>query len=114
PGRDMPFDVDLTREVITLEPVDWEVKDNVGVIRISGFSRQTGHDTLIAIKEIEKQLGDNLAGFVLDLRSNPGGALDQAVLVADHFLEKGEIVSERGRHAEDNRSWFARRGDFAE
>lgn len=112
-GRDMPFDVDITREVISLEPVDWEVRDNVGVIRISGFSRHTGRDTLIAIKKIQQQLGPDLDGFILDLRSNPGGALDQALFVSDIFLEGGEIVSERGRHKENNRSFKARPGDFA-
>jgi carboxyl-terminal processing protease len=116
PGRDAPFDVLLTRAVIDLKPVRWEVKDKIGVITITGFSEETGEDVASAIKGIDKQLGAKPLGYIVDLRSNPGGILDEAVKVSDAFLTKGEIVSERGRNKVVVNRWFAEKtfpGDLA-
>lgn len=112
-GRDKPFDVTLTREVIQLRPVKWEVKGDIGVININSFSRNTGADVRAALMAIDKKLGRQPRGYVVDLRSNPGGLLDQAVEVSDAFLETGEIVSQRGRNRRDIERYYARKGDFA-
>ena len=112
-GRDKPFDVTLTREVIQLRPVKWEIKGDIGVININSFSRNTGADVRAALMAIDKKLGRQPRGYVVDLRSNPGGLLDQAVEVSDAFLETGEIVSQRGRNRRDIERYYARKGDFA-
>ncbi len=116
PGRDAPFDLTLTRAIIDLKPVKWEVKDKIGIITISGFSEDTGTDVVSAIKGIETKLGGKPTGYIVDLRSNPGGILDEAVKVSDAFLDKGEIVSERGRDKVVVQRWFAEKavpGDVA-
>jgi len=114
PGRDKPFDVTVTREVIEIRPVKWEIKDGVGIININGFSKQTGQMTRAAVVAIEKALGRRPTGYVIDLRSNPGGLLDQAVEVSDVFLERVEVVSQRGRDKRDIKRYFAEPGDLAE
>ncbi len=111
PGRDKPFDVTLMREVIELKPVKWEVKGDVGIININSFSKNTGAGVRAAIVSIEKTLGHRPTGYVLDLRSNPGGLLDQAIEVSDVFLEHGEIVSQRGRDRNDIERYYAKPGD---
>jgi carboxyl-terminal processing protease len=109
PGRDAPFDVTLTRAIIDLKPVQWEVKDRIGLITITGFSEQTGADVVAAVSGIKKSLGAKPLGYIIDLRSNPGGILDEAVAVSDAFLASGEIVSERGRDKRDIERWWAER-----
>lgn len=111
PGRDKPFDVTITREIIELKPVRWEVKNGTGVINIISFSANTGADVRAAIRGIEKSLGHKPTGYILDLRSNPGGLLDEAVNVSDIFLERGEIVSQRGRRKSDIERYYAKAGD---
>lgn len=111
PGRDKPFDLTLTREVIELKPVKWEVKNDVGIININSFSKNTGAGVRAAILGIEKSLGHKPAGYVIDLRSNPGGLLDQAIEVSDSFLDHGEIVSQRGREKNDIERYYAKPGD---
>jgi carboxyl-terminal processing protease len=113
PGRDKPFDVTLTRAIIELPAVKWEVKDNVGVINVNTFSRETTSETLAAIASIEKQLGRPPMGYIVDLRGNPGGLLDQAVGLSDVFLERGEVVSQRGRKRTDIERYYAKAGDAA-
>ncbi len=113
PGRDKPFDVTLTREVIQLRPVKWEVRGDVGIVNVNAFSRSTGADVRGALSSIDKKLGHLPRGYIVDLRSNPGGLLDQAIEVSDAFLEQGEIVSQRGRNRRDIERYFARKGDFA-
>ena len=112
-GRDKPFDVTLTREIIDLKPVKWEVKGQVGYININGFSKGTGANVRAALMGIDKALGKQPLGYVVDLRSNPGGLLDEAVEISDAFLDSGEIVSQRGRDRRDIERYFARKGDFA-
>ena len=113
PGRDKPFDVTLIREKIELKPVKYEVRDGIGIININGFSAQTGAATENALVAIDKLTGGRPLGYVVDLRSNPGGLLDQAVAVSDAFLDRGEIVSERGREKNDIQRFYAHPGDLA-
>jgi carboxyl-terminal processing protease len=112
PGQPKPLTFTLTREVIKIRPVRWEAKGNVGVIRIASFNRQTGEATRQAVTELSRKIGPDLAGFVIDLRSNPGGLLDQAIEVSDTFLERGEIVSQRGRTKGDIERYYARADDL--
>jgi carboxyl-terminal processing protease len=112
-GRDKPFDVSLVRERIELRPVKWEIKDGVGVININSFAGNTGDATKAALLAIDKATGGRPLGYVIDLRSNPGGLLDQAIDVSDAFLDRGEIVSQRGREKEDIERYYATPGDLA-
>ncbi len=112
-GRDKPIELSLTREIIELKPVKWEVKNDIGVITIISFSANTGADVKSAIRSIDKSLGHKPTGYVLDLRSNPGGLLDEAVSTSDVFLERGEIVSQRGRAKGDVERYYAKPGDDA-
>ena len=112
PGRDKPFDVSLTRERIVLRPVKWEIQDGVGIVNINSFSGNVGQQTEAALTAIDKATGGKPLGYVIDLRSNPGGLLDQAIQVSDAFLERGEIVSERGRARQDIERFYARPGDL--
>jgi carboxyl-terminal processing protease len=119
PGRDEPFDVTVTRGVIELEPVTWELHEDIGVISVNEFSRDVGNDVNRAINDLRKQAalgGGKLNGLVLDLRSNPGGSLDEAVALSDLFLDEGTIVSQRGRIASENQYYHAEsmfKGDVA-
>jgi carboxyl-terminal processing protease len=113
PGRDKPFDVSMVRERIELRPVKWEIKDGIGYININTFSGNVAEQTKSALLGIDKATGGHPLGYVVDLRSNPGGLLDQAVDVSDAFLEGGEIVSQRGREKDDIERYYARPGDMA-
>lgn len=110
-GRDKPLEFTLTREVIDIKPVKWQVKNGIGVIQIVSFSANTGDDVRSAIRSVEKSLGHKPTGYVLDLRSNPGGLLDEAVSTSDVFLNSGEIVSQRGRQKGDIERYYAKKGD---
>lgn len=115
-GRDEPFDVTVKRGIIDLEPVTWKLDGTVGVITVNEFSRDVGADVNRGIADLRKQAANKLTGLVLDLRSNPGGSLDEAVALSDLFLTQGDIVSQRGRFkAEDEyfRAESAFRGDAA-
>jgi carboxyl-terminal processing protease len=112
-GRD-PFDVKLTRATIRIQSVRSHlVGDDIGYIRITSFNEQTDVGLNNAIKSIKQQAGNKLRGIVLDLRNNPGGLLDQAVAVANVFIDKGEIVSTRGRRSDDAQRFDARSGAIA-
>ncbi|QXQ05856.1 S41 family peptidase [Sphingosinicellaceae bacterium] len=113
-GATKPLEFTLKREVIQIKPVKMEVRGTVGVIRISAFNKKTGADTRAAVTDVEKQLGSKLSGFIVDLRSNPGGLLDQAIEVSDVFLDHGEIVSQRGRTKADIQRYYAHAGDLTE
>ena len=113
PGRDKPFDVAIVRERIELRPVKWEIKDGIGIVNINSFAGNTGDATKAALLAIDKAAGGKPLGYIVDLRSNPGGLLDQAIDVSDAFLERGEIVSQRGREKEDIERYYARAGDMA-
>jgi carboxyl-terminal processing protease len=112
-GRD-PFDVKLTRATIRIQSVRSRlVGDDIGYIRITSFNEQTEVGLNNVIKSIKQQAGNKLRGIVLDLRNNPGGLLDQAVAVTNAFVEKGEIVSTRGRRPDDAQRFDAKPGDIA-
>src|SRR5438876_4183955 len=112
-GRE-PFDVKLTRATIKIQSVRSHLEGkNIGYIRITSFNEQTDVGLNNAMKNLKQQADNKLIGIVLDLRNNPGGLLDQAVAVSDAFLEKGEIVSTRGRRADDAQRYNARQGDIA-
>ncbi|MCA8931656.1 MAG: S41 family peptidase [Rhodospirillaceae bacterium] len=114
-GDQEPFDVSITRDVIRIQSVRYRAEEGgIGYIRISSFTEQTEDGLEDAVANLREEMGDDLIGFVLDLRNNPGGLLDQAVLVADAFLDQGEIVSTRSRHEEDSTRYNARAGDLAE
>jgi carboxyl-terminal processing protease len=113
PGRDKPLDISIVRERIELHPVKWEIKEGVGYININTFTGNVAEQTKAALVGIDKATGGHPLGYVIDLRSNPGGLLDQAVDVADDFLDSGEIVSQRGRTKDDIERYYARPGDMA-
>jgi carboxyl-terminal processing protease len=109
-----PFDVKLTRANIKIQSVRSHVEGNtIGYIRITSFNEQTDVGLNNAMKNLKQQANNKLTGVVLDLRNNPGGLLDQAVAVSDAFLEKGEIVSTRGRRSDDAQRYNAHPGDIA-
>ena len=112
-GQDKPLEMTLTREIIDLKPVKWEVSGDVGVLTVTNFSADATADLKAAMMAVEKSLGKTPRGWILDLRSNPGGLLDEAVGISDLFLERGEIVSQRGRKKGDIERYFAEPGDAA-
>jgi carboxyl-terminal processing protease len=110
-GQDKPVEVSITRDIIRVRSVRSRLEgDDVGFIRVTQFNEQTTDGLKKAITDLTTQSGDKLKGFVIDLRNNPGGLLDQAISVSDAFLEKGEIVSTRGRNAEETQRFNARAG----
>ncbi len=112
-GAVKPLEISIVRDIIRVRSVRSKVEDDVGVIRITQFTEQTTDGLKKAIKDITDQVpAEKLKGFVLDLRNNPGGLLDQAISVSDAFLERGEIVSTRGRDAEETQRFNARPGDL--
>jgi carboxyl-terminal processing protease len=109
-GRD-PFDVKLVRATIKIQSVRSHLEgDNIGYVRITTFNEQTDVGLNNAMKNLKQEAGNKLIGVVLDLRNDPGGLLDQAVAVSNAFLDKGEIVSTRGRRSEDAQRYDARAG----
>ncbi len=111
-GKD-PFDVTLTRAVVKIQSVKSHLEgDNIGYIRITSFNEQTDSGLQNAVKSLKEKAGNKLVGYVLDLRNNPGGLLDQAIAVSDAFIERGEIVSTRGRRSDDAQRFNARPGDI--
>jgi carboxyl-terminal processing protease len=111
-GRDDPLDVSMARAVITISPVRWRAEGDIGYFRVTAFNEQTEASLRDAIDQLEANLGPSLKGVVVDLRNNPGGLLEQAVAVADIFLDRGEIVSTRGRRTDNIQRFNARRGDL--
>ena len=114
-GVEHPFDVKITRDVIHINPVKYDAEgDDVGYIRITTFNEQTTANLQKAIDDLKKQLGPKLKGYVIDLRNNPGGLLDQAISVSDAFLDQGAIVLTRGRNLEETQRSNARPGDLTD
>ena len=114
-GADAPIDIEITRAIIEIKAVRSKVEDDVGYIRVISFTEKTANDLEDAIERLEEQIPeDELKGFILDLRLNPGGLLDQAINVSDAFLDRGEIVSTRGRNPEETRRYNSRPGDLAD
>lgn len=114
-GVDKPIELSVMREVIPIRAVKSRVDGDVGYLRVISFTEKTFDDLQAAIAKIKKQVpADQLKGYVLDLRLNPGGLLDQAIYVSDAFLQKGEIVSTRSRDPEDTRRFNATPGDLTD
>ena len=115
-GTEEPFDVTIIRDQIKVKAARVQIQGDTIVMRVSGFTEQTYKNLEEGIaKQIEKAGGiDKVSGFILDLRNNPGGLLTQAVLVSDAFLEKGEIVSTRGRNVQDSDRRNAKPGDLTQ
>src|SRR4249920_2252986 len=113
-GQDKPVEVSITRDVIRVRSVRSQVEgEDIGYIRLTQFNEQTTEGLKKAIADIGAKISDDkLKGYVLDLRNNPGGLLDQAISASDAFLQKGEIVSTRGRNAEETQRFNARAGDL--
>src|SRR5690606_5302095 len=111
-GAQPPFDVEVTRDVIRIQSVRWRREGDLGYIRITSFSEQTEEGLKEAVEELQREVGDDLKGILLDLRNNPGGLLDQAIAVSDAFIDQGEIVSTRGRTKEDAQRYNATRGQL--
>jgi carboxyl-terminal processing protease len=112
-GVDKPLDIAVIRDIIRVRSVRSKIEDDIGYIRITQFNEQTADGLTKAIKEINEKIpADKLKGYVLDLRNNPGGLLDQAIAVSDAFLDRGEIVSTRGRDPEETQRFNARPGDL--
>ncbi|GJE71945.1 S41 family peptidase [Methylorubrum podarium] len=110
-----PIDVSLTRDIIKIRPVRSKVESSdVGYVRLTQFNEQTYDGLKTAIDKLQSEIGnDKLKGYVIDLRNNPGGLLDQAVMVSDAFLDRGEIVSTRGRNPDETQRFSAKAGDLA-
>jgi carboxyl-terminal processing protease len=114
-GQDAPFDVTIVRDIIKIRAVRYEVeRDDIGYIRISSFNDQTQDNLETAIAKIKEQAGDKLKGYVIDLRNNPGGLLNQSISVSDSFLERCVFVSTRGRNGADTDRATATAGDLAD
>lgn len=113
-GIEQPFDVSIIRDIIRIKSVKARAEHNVAVIRITSFNEQTDGGVERAMKDLSLEIGQDLQGVVIDLRNNPGGLLDQAISVSDAFLDKGEIVSTRGRGSRGGQRFNARSGDIAQ
>jgi carboxyl-terminal processing protease len=114
-GERAPLELALQRDVIRPQVARFRLEGNdIAYVRLSAFNEQTEAALRRAITTMRQQAGGNLKGLILDLRNNPGGLLDQAVQVADDFLDQGEIVSTRARRSEDAQRWNARSGDIAQ
>jgi carboxyl-terminal processing protease len=114
-GADKPVEISITRDIIQVRAVRSNMNgEDIGYIRVTQFNEQTTEGVRRAIADLAKTAGDKLKGFVIDLRNNPGGLLDQAISVSDAFLERGEIVSTRGRNADETQRFNARVGDRTE
>jgi carboxyl-terminal processing protease len=111
-GTKDPFELKLIRKVIHIKPVQYNSEDDVGYIRITSFNEQTATDLQTAVGNLRKEIGPKLKGYLIDLRNNPGGLLDQAVLVSDAFLDQGAIVLIKGRKPEETQQASARIGDI--
>jgi carboxyl-terminal processing protease len=109
-----PFDVTLTRAIVAVDEVRWHREGDVGYIRMPGFNENTASGLENAVRDLKKQVGLGIKGYVLDLRNNPGGLLDQAVQVSDDMLISGEVVSTRGRHPDDTQRYDAKAGDITD
>jgi carboxyl-terminal processing protease len=115
-GADKPIEVSITRDVIRVRAVRSNIKgEDVGYIRLTQFNEQTTENLKRAISDITAKVSkDKLKGYVIDMRNNPGGLLDQAISVSDAFLQKGEVVSTRGRNAEETQRFNSRPGDLTD
>jgi len=113
-GIDNAFDVTMTRDVIRIKPVKFQAEDDVGYVHVTSFNEQTTSELEKAISELKRTIGPKLKGYVIDLRNDPGGLLDQAISVSDSFLDQGAIVLTKGRNPEETQRANARPGDITD
>ena len=113
-GKDDPFDVKIVRDVIRINAIKARAEGDIIYVKVSTFNEQTHANLVKAVDGLKKSIGKNLKGYVIDLRNNPGGLLDQAIAVSDDFLEKGAIVLTKGRGLEETQRANARPGDITE
>ena len=113
-AEEEPFDVTLIRDEIKIRSVRSRLYDDIGYIRLTTFSEQTTPGLKKAVKDLTEEVGGSLTGIVLDLRNNPGGLLSEAIKVSDAFLERGEIVSTRGRDNSNMQHAYAQPGDITD
>ena len=114
-GRDQPFDVEIIRDIIRINAVKSRAEDDVAYLRISTFNEQTHRNLVSQLEKLKKKIGPKrLKGFIIDLRNNPGGLLDQAIAVCDDFLNKGAIVLTKGRNLKETQRSNARPGDITD
>jgi carboxyl-terminal processing protease len=113
-GEKKPFDVTLVRAIVSVDAATYRREGDIGYIRLPGFNERTAEGLEKAVRDLKKEIGPGIKGYVLDLRNNPGGLLDQAIQVSDDFLGSGEIVSTRGRHPEDTQRYDAKSGDVTD
>ncbi|MEE8306985.1 MAG: S41 family peptidase [Gammaproteobacteria bacterium] len=113
-GEDDPLTIKVVRDVIRINPVKARAEGDVAYVRITTFNEQTYSELKKAVKRLKKEIGSKLKGYVIDLRNNPGGLLDQSVSVSDAFLEQGAIVSTRGRNLQETQRYNARSGDITD
>ena len=113
-GKDEPFDVKIVRDVIRINAVKARLEGDIIYVKISTFNEQTHANLVKQVDALKKQLGKAARGYVIDLRNNPGGLLDQAIAISDDFLDKGAIVLTKGRGLEETQRANARAGDIAE
>lgn len=111
-GVDKPIDIELKRAIIRIRAVRSEIEGDIGYIRLTSFNEQTQEGLEQAIRDAKDELGDKLKGYIIDLRNNPGGLLDAAISVSDTILDRGEIVSTRGRNADETQRYNAQSGDL--
>ncbi len=112
-GEKKALTFNITREIIEIQSVKSELlEENIGYIRLTSFNENSSDQIEKQIEELKKN--KNLNSFILDLRNNPGGLLNQAIRISDFFLENGEIVSTKSRKKSDNRKWFAKKGDITD
>jgi carboxyl-terminal processing protease len=109
-----PFDVKVVRDLIRINPVKYNAEDDVGYIRITTFNEQTTANLQKAIDDLKKEIGPKLKGYIIDLRNDPGGLLDQAISVSDDFLDQGAIVIIKGRNPEETQRSNATPGDITD
>ena len=112
-GTDKPLEIAITREIIKIQVVKSRLEGDVGYIRLTSFNEQSDPALRRAMQSLKQQGGDKLRAIILDMRNNPGGLLDQAVAVSDDFIEQGEVVSTRARHADESQRWNAKPGDIS-
>jgi carboxyl-terminal processing protease len=109
-GADKPIELHITREIIRIQVVRSQLENDVGYIRLTQFAQETEPGLRAAVQTLTQDAGGRLKGFVIDLRNDPGGLLDQGIAVAQDLLDRGEIVSDRGRNPRDNQRWDAKPG----
>ncbi len=113
-GLDEPLDIKVTRDVIRINAVKSRAEDDIAYIKVTTFNEQTHTNLVRSMERLKSEIGDKLKGYVIDLRNNPGGLLDQAIAVSDDFLDRGAIVLTKGRNNEETQRSQARPGDLAD